>query len=87
MLLAAWMPKETEKLDGLALPFLRGILPINTNRLASDILAGVTLAALGIPEGLHKNIWNTDRNGTLHLTASGYRLCPARGLSPPGRLC
>jgi len=44
------MPKETEKLDGLALPFLRGILPINTNRLASDILAGVTLAALGIPE-------------------------------------
>src|SRR6516165_1897086 len=44
------MPKETEELDGLTMPFLRGILPINTNKLASDILAGVTLAALGIPE-------------------------------------
>jgi MFS superfamily sulfate permease-like transporter len=37
-------------MDGLSLPLLRGILPIDTNRLASDILAGVTLAALGIPE-------------------------------------
>jgi len=37
-------------LDGLSLPLGRGILPISTNKLASDILAGVTLAALGIPE-------------------------------------
>src|SRR6516164_7536978 len=44
------MSKETEKLDGLSLPLLRGILPIDNNKLASDILAGVTLAALGIPE-------------------------------------
>ena len=39
-----------EKVDGFSLPLLRGILPIDTNKLASDILAGVTLAALGIPE-------------------------------------
>src|SRR6516164_6005107 len=44
------MSKETEKLDGLSLPLLRGILPIDNKKLASDILAGVTLAALGIPE-------------------------------------
>src|SRR6516165_8460368 len=44
------MSKETEKLDGLSLPPLRGILPIDNKKLASDILAGVTLAALGIPE-------------------------------------
>jgi len=39
-----------EKLYGLSLPLLRGILPIDANKVASDILAGVTLAALGIPE-------------------------------------
>ena len=44
------MSKETEKLDGLSLPLLRGILPIDNKKLAGDILAGVTLAALGIPE-------------------------------------
>ena len=41
---------SAEKLDGLSLPLLRGILPIDTNRVATDMLAGVTLAALGIPE-------------------------------------
>ena len=39
-----------EKPDGHSLPLLRGVLPIDTNRLASDVVAGVTLAALGIPE-------------------------------------
>jgi SulP family sulfate permease len=40
-----------EKLElGRSLPFLRGVLPIDNNKLVSDILAGVTLAALGIPE-------------------------------------
>jgi MFS superfamily sulfate permease-like transporter len=42
---------DAEKL-GLShsLPLLRGVLPIDTNKLVSDITAGVTLAALGIPE-------------------------------------
>src|SRR5215831_16470987 len=44
------MSKETEKLDGLSLPLLRGVLPLDTSKLTGDILAGVTLAALGIPE-------------------------------------
>ena len=40
-----------EKLElGHSLPLLRGVLPIDTNNLVSDIVAGVTLAALGIPE-------------------------------------
>jgi MFS superfamily sulfate permease-like transporter len=39
-----------EKLDSHSLPLLRGVLPIDTNNLVSDIVAGVTLAALGIPE-------------------------------------
>jgi hypothetical protein len=39
-----------EKLDSHSLPLLRGILPLDTSKLAGDILAGVTLAALGIPE-------------------------------------
>src|SRR5512137_1218751 len=31
-------------------PMLQGILPIDRSRLAPDIIAGITLAALGIPE-------------------------------------
>jgi sulfate permease, SulP family len=33
-----------------ALPLLRGVLPFDRNRLVPDVVAGVTLAALGIPE-------------------------------------
>src|SRR5262250_1807096 len=32
------------------LPLLQGILPLDKSRIAPDIIAGVTLAALGIPE-------------------------------------
>src|SRR2546430_12558153 len=35
-----------------ALPVMRGVLPIERSRLPADLLAGVTLAALGIPEVL-----------------------------------
>ena len=38
------------KMSGHSLPLLRGVLPLDTSKLAGDILAGVTLAALGIPE-------------------------------------
>jgi MFS superfamily sulfate permease-like transporter len=31
---------------------MRGVLPIERSRVATDVLAGVTLAALGIPEVL-----------------------------------
>jgi high affinity sulfate transporter 1 len=42
---------NAKKLElGHSLPLLRGVLPLDTNNLASDIVAGVTLAALGIPE-------------------------------------
>ena len=30
-------------------PFLQGILPLDRSRIAPDLLAGATLAALGIP--------------------------------------
>ena len=32
------------------LPLLQGILPLDTSKLTPDIVAGITLAALGIPE-------------------------------------
>ena len=35
-----------------ALPVMRGVLPIERSRVAADALAGITLAALGIPEVL-----------------------------------
>src|SRR5260370_34589284 len=33
-------------------PVLRGLLPVQRSQLPSDVLAGITLAALGIPEVL-----------------------------------
>ncbi len=35
-----------------ALPVLRGVLPMERSRISRDVLAGITLAALGIPEVL-----------------------------------
>jgi high affinity sulfate transporter 1 len=35
-----------------ALPVLRGVLPVQRSRVPADVLAGLTLAALGIPEVL-----------------------------------
>jgi hypothetical protein len=35
-----------------ALPVMRGVLPIDRSRVSVDVLAGITLAALGIPEVL-----------------------------------
>ena len=39
-------------LHGLRSPILRGILPIRKTQVRSDIIAGITLAALAIPEVL-----------------------------------
>src|SRR3974390_310250 len=36
--------------QGFRLPILQGILPIDRSRVPADILAGMTLAALAIPE-------------------------------------
>ncbi len=35
-----------------SLPVLQGILPINRSRLPADIMAGITLAALNIPQAM-----------------------------------
>jgi sulfate permease, SulP family len=35
-----------------ALPVMRGVLPIDRSRVSAEVLAGITLAALGIPEVL-----------------------------------
>src|SRR5437016_10291314 len=38
--------------EGVRLPVLQGLLPVERSRLPTDALAGLTLAALGIPEVL-----------------------------------
>jgi sulfate permease, SulP family len=42
----------TEKPGGVraGIPLLRGLLPFDRSKLSGDVLAGITLAALGIPE-------------------------------------
>jgi sulfate permease, SulP family len=42
-------PTQNAK-NGLRLPLLQGLLPLNVARFGPDIMAGITLAALGIPE-------------------------------------
>src|SRR6266568_9467103 len=45
------MSKETKKARP-RLPLFQGILPINLHYIPTEIIAGITLAALGIPEVL-----------------------------------
>jgi len=42
--------QNLQQRSGPALRFLQGLLPFDKERLAPDIVAGITLAALGIPE-------------------------------------
>ena len=42
--------QSSQHRSGSALPFLQGLLPFDKERLGPDIVAGITLAALGIPE-------------------------------------
>ena len=41
---------DTKAMPARKWPLFQGLLPIDKSRLATDIMAGITLAALGIPE-------------------------------------
>jgi SulP family sulfate permease len=41
---------QTNQKSGRGLPLLQGVLPIESSRVPTDVVAGITLAALGIPE-------------------------------------
>ncbi|MFN2146668.1 MAG: SulP family inorganic anion transporter, partial [Anaerolineales bacterium] len=41
---------DVQKKSGPSFPILQGILPIDRSKLSIDIVAGITLAALAIPE-------------------------------------
>jgi high affinity sulfate transporter 1 len=43
-------PADKSSSSRWSLPLLQGILPLDKSRIAADIFAGITLAALGIPE-------------------------------------
>src|SRR5512136_874286 len=44
------MTAATTKAPGRQLPILQGVLPINSKQVPLDIVAGITLACLAIPE-------------------------------------
>src|SRR6266704_367362 len=52
----AWRRDDEHDLDGggeaMRLPVLQGLLPVERSRVRADVLAGLTLAALGVPEVL-----------------------------------
>jgi hypothetical protein len=62
-------------------PLLQGILPLDKSRIAPDIIAGITLAALGIPEvmGYTKIIGTpSSRDFTRRSCRCSYSLCSVR---------
>ena len=71
-----------------SLPVLQGLLPLDKAQLGADIVAGITLAALGIPEvmGYTKIIGTPIITGLYTLPASA-RLRYLRLFPPPGRQC
>ena len=66
---------------------LQGIRPFDKSRLSSDVVAGVTLAALAIPEvmGYTKIAGTPVITGPLHDPAARGRLRGPRLLAPPRR--
>ena len=44
------MAKTAIKQTGRRFPMLQGMLPVDSSQAPSDIIAGITLAALAIPE-------------------------------------
>ena len=44
------MSADTVKTEGRRLPILQGVLPLDRAQIPLDVVAGITLAALAIPE-------------------------------------
>jgi MFS superfamily sulfate permease-like transporter len=44
------MNTATKQSGGFHLPFLQGVLPIKASQIPTELIAGLTLAALAIPE-------------------------------------
>ena len=44
------MASENNKSTGFRLPILQGLLPIKAGQIPAELIAGITLAALAIPE-------------------------------------
>jgi len=45
-----FMPPVKNKSEGFRVPVLRGVLPVNRTQIPAEIIAGMTLAALAVPE-------------------------------------
>jgi SulP family sulfate permease len=46
------MPTDQTEAKGFRFPILQGIMPLDKSRIPADIMAGITLAALNIPQAL-----------------------------------
>ena len=44
------MKSANKQSGGFHLPFLQGVLPIKASQIPTELIAGLTLAALAIPE-------------------------------------
>ena len=69
------------------LPVFEGFTPIDHGRVPADLIAGITLAALGIPEvmGYATIAGMPVITGLYTILIPITVFCPARFVSPPGR--
>ncbi len=68
------------------LPVMEGLLPIDPSRVSIDVVAGMTLAALAIPEvmGYTAIAGMPVVTGLLHHSTPDHRVCDPRFVSSPG---
>src|SRR4051812_50212600 len=79
-------PPEGSKRAGGFMTILQGIRPYDRSMLSRDIVAGVTLAALAIPEGVgDTKIAGTPRITGLYTILLPPMLFPGLGAPPPPR--
>ena len=66
-------------------PFLQGVLPITAARVPAEIIAGITLAAIAIPEVMgYTKIAGTPMITGLYTMLIGVPIRRRRPSSPPG---
>ena len=74
----------TERRAAFLASFFPGLAPLDMARLGSDIIAGITLAALGIPEviGLCQDYRHSCNHRTLHTLPARLAVCHVRFFAP-----
>ena len=83
------MSARNTKAAGSSMPILQGVLPLKGAQVPAEIIAGITLAALAIPEvmGYTKISGTPVITGLYTILIPMAPMCPVRFVPAPGRGC